>query len=369
MNDIAAPIGDEASNEKLIEIKRVVKDKEAEKIRVLSAIASNSPTRVTDRVAWILNHYPEARDSDVKCQVLYWKTFQSDLYSGGDISFEHYPKLQRLHSIARARAVVQNILGLFIASPEVRRFRGKLEEEEKQLALEVRPSHPVYCIYADESGKTGKYLLVGSLWVLRSHETIKITAAINKKKMEIGFRGEMHFKEIGKGNLDAYEALLGAIIQNSSSISFKGLGVIRSGLYNVDDTLNKLFYHMVIRGISEENKSGRAVLPRNLQFRKDSEEASKDKLSVMEIKLQLQNASKSLFQGGLYIDVVDVEESSISPLMQIADLFVSSISRVLNKEEGKEGPKDIFAKKFLEAFGVNTKNEQLEGLSECVCFF
>lgn len=369
MKDIGMTLSDEeAQEEPLIAPLKKGMDREAEKIRVLSAIASNSPSRVTDRVAWILNHYPQARDSDVKCQIIYWKTFQSDLYGGGDISFENYPKLQRLHSIARARAVVQNVLGLFIASPEVRKYRGKLEEEEKQRALEVRPSHPVYCIYADESGKTGKYLLVGSLWVLRSYETIKITAAINQKKKEIGFKGEMHFKEISKGNLEAYEALLGAIIENSSSISFKGLAVLRSGLYNVDDTLNKLFYHMVIRGITEENKSGRAVLPRNLQFRKDAEEASKDKLSMMEIEFQLQNASRNLFHGNVYVDIVEVEDSSISPLMQIADLFVSSISRVLNKEEGKEGPKDIFARKFLEAFGVDTKSEELEGLSECVSF-
>lgn len=370
MNDFSGtPLKDEeAEQETLVALDKKSRDKEAEKIRVLSAIASNSPTRVTDRVAWILNHYPQARDSDVKCQIIYWKTFQTDLYSGGDISFENYPKLQRLHSIARARAVVQNVLGLFIASPEVRKYRGKLEEEEKQRALEVRPSHPVYCIYADESGKTGKYLLVGSLWVLRSYETMKITAAINQKKAEIGFKGEMHFKEINKSNLDAYEKLLGAIVQNSSSISFKGLAVLRSGLYNVDDTLNKLFYHMVIQGISEENKSGRAVLPRNLQFRKDAEEESKDKLALMEIELQLKNAAHNLFQGNVYVDVVESEDSSISPLMQVSDLFVSSISRLLNKEEGKEGPKDIFAQKFLKAFGVDTSTDNLDGLSDCVRF-
>lgn len=144
--------------------------------------------------------------------------------------------------------------------------------------------------------------------------------------------------------------------------------MLRSGLYSVDDTLNKLFYHMVIQGVTDENKSGRAVLPRNLQFRKDAEEPSKDKLSMMEIGLQLKNAANSIFSGNVYVDVVEVEDSSISPLMQVADLFVSSISRVLNKEEGKEGPKDIFAKRFLEAFGVDTTSETLDGLSECVRF-
>ncbi|KPA89375.1 Protein of unknown function (DUF3800) [Pseudomonas asplenii] len=341
---------------------------EAEKSRIISAIAGNSPARVIDRVAWILNHYPRARDSDIQCQLLYWKTFQADLYSGGNILIEHYPDLERLHSIARCRALVQNTHGLFIASPEVRRARGKLEEEEKQRILDARPAHPVYCIYADESGKTSKYLLVGSLWVLRSYDTMKITRAINQKKEQLNFKGEMHFKDINVGNVDTYLQLLGAIVQNSEAVSFKGLAVERRGLKNIDDTLVKMFYHMTILGIKEENKSGRAVLPRNLQFRKDSEEESKDKISIMEIELQLKNAAKALFDDNVYIDLVESEDSSISPLMQIADLFVSSISRVMNKEEGKEGPKDIFAKKFLESFGVGTSNESLEFSGDCVRF-
>ncbi|WP_241001719.1 hypothetical protein [Pseudomonas viridiflava] len=90
MNDIAvAPTDDEDQEELLVALQKKGLDKEAEKMRVLSAIASNSPTRVTDRVAWILNHYPQARDSDIKCQIIYWKTFQADLYGGGDISFEN----------------------------------------------------------------------------------------------------------------------------------------------------------------------------------------------------------------------------------------------------------------------------------------
>ena len=343
-------------------------DIEAEKARVLSAIGSHAPIRVLDRVAWILNHYPEARDSDIKCQLIYWRTFQSDLYNGGDIPLKHYPNLQRFNSISRSRATVQNILGLFIATPQVRKYRGKLEEEEKQRALSVRPSHPVYCIYGDESGKTGKYLLVGSIWILRSYDTIKLTAAINTKKTELDFKGELHFKEINKGNYEKYLAILGVLIQNSSNISFKGLAVERSGLYSVDDTLNKLFYHMLILGIKEENTSGRAILPRNLQFRKDSEEPSKDGLSIMEIELQLNNAASSIFSGNVYIDHVGVEDSSISPLMQIADLFVGSISRILNKDEGKEGPKDWFAKEFLAAFGMSTDNKNLAELSECISF-
>ncbi|PHX52720.1 hypothetical protein AO354_35675 [Pseudomonas syringae pv. syringae] len=184
--------------------------------------------------------------------------------------------------------------------------------------------------------------MVGSLWVLKSYETIKITRAINLKKSEIGFKGEMHFKEIDKNNISQYLALLGTLIENSSSISFKGLGVLRAGLYSVDDTLNKLFYQ--------------------------TEEESKDKLSMMEIELQLRHASTSIFNGNVYIDVVEAEDSTISPLMQISDLFVSSISRTLNREKSSDHPKDLFADKFLGAFGLVFKDEKFDELSECVSF-
>jgi hypothetical protein len=363
--DIVTDDLDDTNDQRMLD---KIKTQEAEKLRILSAVASNAPTRVIDRVAWILNHFPEARDSDIKCQLIYWKTFQSDLYSGGDIQVNSYPSLQRFNSISRSRALVQNILGLFIASPEIRKYRGKLEEEEKQKALEVRPAHPVYCIYGDESGKTSRYLLTGSIWVLRGYETMQITNKINAKKKEIDFHGELHFKEITKGNIDKYLIILGAIIENSSEISFKALAVERRGLSNIDDTISKLFYHMIINGIKEENTSGRAILPRNLQFRKDAEEESKDNLSMMEIRLNLENAANSIFAGRLYIDHIGTEDSSVSPLMQIADLFTGCISRVLNKEEGKEGPKDIFAKEFLSAFGMTSNNQILDGLSQCISY-
>lgn len=193
MNEIAA-ISEEMEDLDQIDTP-LTKNFEAEKQRVLFAISRNSPKRLLDRVAWILNHYTNARDSDIACQLHYWKTFQGDLYSGGNILQENYPKLERLNSITRARARVQNDLKMFIASPEVRKRRGKLEDEEKQRALEERPTFPIYCIYADESGKTSKYLLVGSVWVLRSYETIKITNAINQKSSLLASRAKCTSKK------------------------------------------------------------------------------------------------------------------------------------------------------------------------------
>ncbi|MCY1561161.1 hypothetical protein D9M68_983860 [compost metagenome] len=89
---------------------------------------------------------------------------------------------------------------------------------------------------------------------------------------------------------------------------------------------------------------------------------------MMEIKLQLENAASSIFDGRLYVDVVEVEDSGLSPLMQLADLFTGSISRALNGEAGVEGPKDVFAREFLSAFGMHASNRTLEGLSQCISY-
>ncbi len=47
-----------------------------------SALAGEEDT-LEKRVAIILNHYPETRDSDIKLQLRYWKVFEG--YDGGAI--------------------------------------------------------------------------------------------------------------------------------------------------------------------------------------------------------------------------------------------------------------------------------------------
>jgi len=54
--------------------------------------------------------------------------------------------------------------------------------------------------------------------------------------------------------------------------------VERKGTGNVTDALNRLVYHLLVKGIETEHQSGRAPLPRLLQVWKDAEEAGRDKL-------------------------------------------------------------------------------------------
>jgi len=62
----------------------------------------------------------------------------------------------------------------------------------------------------------------------------------------------------------------------------------------------------------------------------------------------------------LEIDVFEALDSKGNYLIQIADLFTSSINRILNTFEDGTMPKDIYAKKFLESFGIDISGSQIQ---------
>src|SRR5262245_47229828 len=118
---------------------------------LLHAISAGKLDTLQERVAWILNRYPAARDSDIALQIRYWETFEPALGGGDHIHKANLYHLTRLVSLTRARAKIQNTYRLFQASPEVRKHRGTLSAEELAKALEQRPSYPQLDVYADES--------------------------------------------------------------------------------------------------------------------------------------------------------------------------------------------------------------------------
>lgn len=49
---------------------------------LLRAMSAGKLDNLQERVAWILNHYPDSRDSDIAPQIKYWETFEPTLGGG-----------------------------------------------------------------------------------------------------------------------------------------------------------------------------------------------------------------------------------------------------------------------------------------------
>jgi len=339
---------------------------ELEKEQLLRSVANASNDTMFNRVAWILNHYPDARDSDITCQLKYWSIFEPEIYGSGYISGEDLYRLTRLTSIARSRARIQNTHRLFLANPEVQKRRGVLEDEEKEKATEQKPNYPVYSVYTDESGKTSDYLVVGSMWILDGIETYYLAKAIDEWKKRTKFKEELHFQSISNNNIGYYREILEIIKEKSSTISFKALSLERRGIKNVPDAFTNLYYYLLVRGVEHEHSTGRAPLPRSIQLWKDAEEVGSDKLMIQQIRERLQQTAKITFDNKLQIDEMTVIDSKTSVLIQLADLFTSSISRILNREINNQiKAKDQFAEEFLQTFGLTRELNQYDGIGDC----
>lgn len=316
------------------------RDIEKERQRILSAVSSFSSENVNARVALVLNNFPQTRDSDIGLQIKYWELFQPELLNGRSITLEDYSKITRLPTIARARAFIQNTCGLFRASPEVREQRGKLEEEEKEKLKKGKPDYPAMTIFADESGKNERTLIVGSVWFLDALTANELINEIFAWRHESSIKGEFHFTNINDGNIRHYKHLVNLLNAKSSAIGLKVITVERSGISNVQDAFIRLYAHLLLKGIENEESSGRAKLPRYIQFMKDKEEEGYDKLMLSEIESRLKTASESHFQNKLYIDFLRAEKSEDHPFLQVADLFASSINRIYNQPGTTNTAKD-----------------------------
>lgn len=325
---------------------------EQQQDEILSAVAASRFDTLHHRVAWILNHYPETRDSDVTLYIAYWKEFESDLIDRDSVDLKNIYRLTRPASLTRARAKLQNEFRLFLASADIRKRRGTLSDEEKERALTIRPTYPMYTAYTDESGKTDNFLVVGAVWFVNGPEIVEVTRAVEKFAKAAGVAPELHFKTITDANLPYYRQVADLVVSKAATVSFTSISVDRRGHKSIDAALAGMHYHLLMRGIEYQDSSGRAPLPRSLSVFKDREEVGRDKLLMEDLRVKLRQASETQFGGRLYVDRLVAVDSKENIPVQLADLYASSVARVLNATGKRDTARDKFADYLLNLLGT-----------------
>jgi len=199
-----------------------------EKAKFIESIAAGTHNTVQTRVAWVLNRYPAARNSDVTLQVTYWRTFDRQLLAGPNaVALENLYQLTRLTDIARARAKIQNEYGLFLAADNVKRRRIAKDAQERVRQVEDQPGLKTITVYSDETGKNEDHLIVGTVWFLDGMDVYQFTEALKDLRKERGFKDELHFTRIRDQNLDSYLAVLDLLDKYASTISFRAIMIRR----------------------------------------------------------------------------------------------------------------------------------------------
>jgi hypothetical protein len=302
-----------------------------------------------DRVGFILNTMPETRNSDVDLAWAYWEMYEEN-FDGEDISKEQFRKYKCYKSIHRQRAHIQNEYGLFLANQKVRLYRGVLAEEKKKEAIEETRQVVSNAIevYIDESGKVNQNLTVGGLWISDMRSKFFGSRKLKEwiKLNEINY--EFHFAKLSRHRLQDYKDFFTLFMSSHPTASFKVIVVDKKGNSNLNETYTDLTFHLLYKGIKQEDESGRAELPRRLLVHIDEEEEGSDQIKIENIKERL--SRKDLI--GLFIDEIATANSKDNFYVQVVDLFVSSVNRKLHPETSRNH-KDELADFILSILGFN----------------
>jgi hypothetical protein len=320
---------------------------EKERKILLNKVSSGDVNNKREKIAYILNHFPKARNSDTELIWLYWRMFEG--LERLTISKDQYETFTKPNTLIRTRATLQNKYKLFQANYDVKKYRGVLEEEKKQEIVEERPSYPLYTVHIDETGKTQDYLSVGSLWISDPKSAFfasrKLREWVQKKNIDF----EFHFARLNKNHIENYKEFFLKFISLNPSVGFKVITIKRRGLKDIQNAITDLTFHLLNNGIKHENDTGRAPLPRTLQVRIDQEEEGSDMLKLENIKERI--ISQQI--DGLEIDNFLAIDSKNNFFIQAVDLFTSAVNRKLNSSSGKRKAKDELADYILDLLNFN----------------
>jgi len=341
---------------------------ESEKRELLNRVVSGNIQNIKDRVAFILNKIPDTRNSDIELAWQYWKNFESEKFNGVFITREQLNVLARLSSLCRVRAKIQNEYKLFQADEAVKQFRGVLEKDKKQEAIEDKPSGlGTYTVYVDETGKTQDFLSVGSLWVLEGgYSSYLVSEGLRKWKNDRKINFEFHFSNLNKLYYEYYKEFFTEFLSKNPSIGFKIMVVNNKGFSDINIAITDLTYHLLYRGIIDENNTGRASLPRVLQVLVDEEEAGSDKIKLENLKERITRQNIS----GLYLDEFFSVSSHNNFFIQAVDLFTGAINRKLHFPSGtniKDALADFILFECLD-FDINSIDKNNNDIDQAKIF-
>ncbi len=336
--------------------KKLSKDERIQraKANLIAKINTHRLDTFIARVAYILNHYEESRNSDKKLALLYWETFQNEIYKGVNITPEQYYELEPQTSITRARAKIQNEFKLFLADEKIERYRRKREEEFKEKQIAIVPPKPVITINCDEAKE--KNALVGSVWSVSPIRYHQLWNLIREWKVEKELKAtyEFHFSHSKKHEINLYKEFIDLIANQSDTLSFKAVITnTEASKRKLDEIITDLYTVTLTNGLKHEIESGRVSLPRIINVFKDLEDA-KDRLFLEIQKQQLQQTLKVEYDGQANLEIMEGIASYTSPFIQMADLFTGCIGRKLNVT-GTSNHKDEIADYFFEKFEIDNR--------------
>ena len=325
-----------------------------------------------DKITYLLWSEPDTRNSDIWLSIRLYKLFYPDYIDNDTIKLDYFFKLPKMYDIQRTRAEVQNTEGLFPAKDEVRQKRVKRESEfysyykdKKKKTLRTLPD---YCLYLDESGKTDKYFVLAGVLLNGDSDNNSQTLRFNSLKKTLNDKHhlsikEFKFTEINSRNLAFYKDMVDTVFKEGLPLTFISIIVENKGLKRsteknkTKDLLQILLKDnlasIIVRATcSSPYASNKAKI--NITLDKDG--CGYDSIEKEMLRQNLDTQLKQQYRYLVELDSLEDTDSKDNVLVQLADLYASSINNVFSEvkaESETAKSKKEFAKYLLNHVGLD----------------
>ena len=322
---------------------------------LLANIAHSQLSTYEQRVARILQRYPETRDSDIALCLRYWRTFQADVIEQWKpLELEVLFELDRMDTLGRTRRFVQNDLRLFRGMEDTRKAREAMQRELHEYLAAHRDTLPEIRFYLDETGNEGdkNYTGVAGVCVINWKQYEKHHAAIKQWREKQGWTETIHFAETGADKVDRAVSLLQQLGQRRSGVLFLGYSIASRG--RTQEAMFSLFIQLVVDSLKHLHELGCLSENRSVRVIKEADPGF-DSIYLDTMTTRLSEAVALEFPGLLAVSPVEAVTKGRNVILECADLIAGGMQR---RALGKgRNPKDKLAEAVINVTGLEDASD------------
>lgn len=328
---------------------RLPSPSEVERQALLRAISESALGTMERRIAYVLQRYPETRDSDTALAIRYWRMFQSQILEQWDpLSLDVLYELDRIGTISRVRRHIQNDLRLFSASARTRQLRGEFQMDFHDYLLAGRSVGSEIRFYLDETGNETNqaYTGVAGLCVMEWRQYEKHWAALSHWRSEQVWPETIHFVETGSAQQPKALALMDQLKRRRAGLLFVGYALPSRG--STHQVLVDLFIQLVIDSLHHMRGLGCLGGQRALTVIKEADTGF-DAIHLNPLRQYLAQQVGREFPDQVFLKSIEAIPKGREVLLECADLVAGAMQR--RALYGGRNPKDVLAEAMFNVTG------------------
>ena len=323
--------------------------------QLLAAIARSELGGVEQGVAYMLQQFPETRDSDIALCIRYWRRFNADVLERFNIAeLDFLFDLQNSETIGRVRREIQNKLQLFTGLEYTAQFRLLHQKKLEEYLAAHRGIVPEVRFYLDETGNEGNkaYTGVAGVCVMNWRQYEMHEAALSQWRQQQGPE-PIHFVEIGSDRTARALGLLAELQRRRSGVLFLGYALRSHG--STREAMFSLIAQLVKDSLHHMKDGGSLNEPRLLRVIKEADDGF-DSMYLEKLNKQLTELVDLDFPGQFSVLPVETVAKGREVLLECADLVAGGMQRrALYKGNN---PKDILAAAVFNVTGFEDSKDE-----------